>query len=128
MITEFHGIPDFFIERYNEEMEAWGANFQKIGAVKSFVLKEGHWAEPSPDPEQGPTLIQVKLRATVVRNGFSTERAKVIVEPDTEEDDQKIRRHCERMQGLGVPSRLFTPEPPRPWLPFMPKIDTRKTN
>ena len=123
MLTEFKRIPDFFIERYNEEMEAWGKNFQKIGPVKTFVLKEGYWSEPSPDPEQGPVLIAVKLLATVVRSKFgNNDNTKVVVEPYTEADEEKIRKHCERMQSLGVKSRQFSKEPPRPWIPFMPKI------
>jgi len=125
MITEFRKIPDFFIERYLEEMELWAKNFQKIGPVKSFILREGYWADASPNPEHGAVLIQVKLKAEVDRvEDISSlyENVRVIVTPLNEEDEAKIRHHCERMEKLGVPSRLFTPEPPRPWLPFMPKI------
>ena len=110
-------LPDYFVDRYDEELKAWGENFQKIGPVKSIVLKEGMWAAPSPDPEQGAILIGVKLIAKI-----STQTKSVTISPYTEEDERKIRQHCERMQRDGVPARLFTKEPPRPWLPFMPTI------
>lgn len=108
-------IPDYFIERYDREIAAWAENFKKIGPVKSFVLREGHLAEPSPDPDMGPVLLQVKLLAKISRKG-------VEIEPYTKLDEAKIARHCERMQAAGMPANAFTKEPQREWLPFMPTI------
>lgn len=117
MLTVFERIPDFFVERYNEELEAWGRNFGKIGPVKSIVLKEGAFADLSPDPEHGAVLIQVRLMARMERL-----RGRVTVTPYEDADEAKIRRHCEKLQRLGVHPRQFSKEPERPWLPFMPSI------
>ena len=102
-------VPDYFVERYAEEFEAWAKHFAKIGPVKSFVLKEGYAAAHSPDPEQGRELIVVKLLARISRAG-------VEIAPYTERDRANIRRHCEKMARLGVPARMKLKEPPRPAL------------
>jgi hypothetical protein len=109
-------IPDFFLERYDREIAAWAQNFEKIGPVKSFILREGHMANVSPDPEQGAELIQVKLIAKMSRRG-------VEISPYTRRDETVIALHCEKMQRAGFRSKTFTPEPPRPGLPFLPTIN-----
>lgn len=108
-------IPDFFMERYDSEVAAWANNFDRIGPVKSFILKEGHLAASSPDPEQGAELIQVKLIAKVSRKG-------VEITPYTKRDETLIALHCEKLARAGLRSKQFTPEPVRPGLPFMPAI------
>lgn len=108
-------IPDYFLERYDGEIAAWAQNFAKIGPIKGIVLKEGHYADPSPDPEQGAELIQVRLLARMSRKG-------VEIEPFTKRDEEMIAKHCTKMQMLGVPSRARLIEPVRPGLPFMPTI------
>jgi len=113
--VKFLAVPDYFLERYDDEIAAWANNFAKIGPVKSFVLREGGFADPSPDPEQGAELIVVRLFARLSRKG-------VEIEPYTERDRRNIARHCEKMQRQGVPARAQLAEPPRPWLPFMPEI------
>lgn len=35
MLTVFERIPDYFVERYDFEISAWGRAFQKIGPVKT---------------------------------------------------------------------------------------------
>lgn len=107
------GIPDFFLERYDLEIAAWAANFEKIGPVKSFILREGYLADLSPDPEQGAVLIQVKLIAKMSRKG-------VEITPFTKRDETLIALHCEKLQRAGIPARAVLQEPARPWLPFMP--------
>jgi hypothetical protein len=125
VITVFERIPDYFIERYNEELCAWGENFSKIGPVKSIVLKEGRLSLMPDFPgqiitwdrEQGPPLKGVKLIAKMER-----QHDRVTVAPQTEVDEQIIARHCEKMQRFGWAARLFDKEPQRPGLPFMPNI------
>ena len=117
MMTVFERIPDYFVERYMEEIEAWAANFSKIGPVKSIVLKEGHFADSSPNPEQGAVLLGVKLIAKMEKWAD-----KVTISPHSEQDEEVIQKHCRKMQGLGVKSRLFFKEPIRPGLPFLPNI------
>lgn len=117
MITVFERIPDFFVERYDEELQAWGRNFAKVGPIKAIIIKEGPFSDLSPDPEQGAVLIQVKLLAQMERT-----RGRVTVAPLTEEDEAKIRRHCEKMARLNIHPRKFWKEPERPWLPFMPTV------
>jgi hypothetical protein len=117
VITVFDRIPDYFAERYNDEIEAWAANFSKIGPVKSVVLKEGPFADLSPDPEQGAVLLAVKLIAKMERRV-----GRVTVSPLGERDEELIRKHCEKMARLNIHPRKFWKEPARPWLPFMPTI------
>ena len=119
MITVFDNIPDFFVERYNEEIEAWAANFSKVGPVKQVILKEGPFADVSPDPEQGAVLIGVKLIAKMERV-----RGRVTVSPMGERDEELIRKHCDKMVRLNIHPRKFWKEPERPWLPFMPTVGT----
>lgn len=113
--VKFDRIPDYFLERYDLEIGAWAQNFAKIGPVKAFILREGHLAASSPNPEQGAELIQVKLIAKMSRKG-------VEIAPFTRRDETLIALHCEKMQRAGMPSRGFTKEPERPGMPFIPRI------
>lgn len=108
-------IPDYFMERYDFEIAAWANNFDKIGPIKSIVLREGPFSDPSPDEEMGPVLLQVRLLARMSRKG-------VEIEPFTKQDEMLIARHCEKMRRLKVPARAHFKEPERPWLPFMPTV------
>jgi hypothetical protein len=117
MMTVFDRIPDYFVERYNAELCAWGANFSKVGPVKAIILREGQFADPSPDEEQGAVLLQVRLLARYERL-----KDRMTVEPYTGQDEMLIARHCEKMTRLKVHPRALLVEPERPWLPFMPKI------
>jgi hypothetical protein len=115
MITVFKDIPSYFIERYDVQIQEWGANFAKIGRVKSIVLREGQFADVSPDPEVGAVLIAVKLIAS-----YEAIKKRMTVEPFTERDKELIWKHCDKMRRLKVHPRMILPEPARPGLPFMP--------
>ena|SRR5882724_5025166 len=108
-------MPDWFVVKYDEELQAWGANFSKIGPIKSIVLREGYLSDLSPDPEQGAVLLGVRLLAEV-----SLRRDRVVVRPLSEQDEALIARHCEKMERLGVDPRLVLKEPVRAGIPFMP--------
>ena len=110
-------IPDWFVERYDDELSAWGANFSKIGPIKSLILREGSFSDLSPDPEQGAVLLGVKLLAEV-----SSRRGRVTVKPLGDQDEALIARHCEKMMRLGVNPRTRLVEPERAGIPFMPDI------
>lgn len=117
MLTVFEKIPDYFAERYDDELQAWGRNFGKVGPVKSIVLKEGPFADLSPNPEQGAVLLAVKLIAKMSRT-----KDRVEVSPLTERDEMVIAKHCEKMRRLNIHPRKFWKEPERPWLPFTPSV------
>jgi hypothetical protein len=117
--VRFVDIPEFFLERYTKEIDAWARNIKKIGLVKNFILREGHLADLSPNPEQGAVLIQVKLKCRPWLGG-------VEICPLEERDERLIKNHCEKLQRAGLPSNAFTKEPERPFLPFMPTVSTRK--
>ena len=117
MITIFQRIPDYFIERYDDELTAWGRNFGKIGPVKSIMLREGCFSDPSPNEEQGARLFVVRLMAQMEKRSGSP---RVTVCPYSDMDEMLIFKHCEKMQRLNVPPRARLIEPERPWLPFMP--------
>lgn len=122
MLTVFERVPDWFIERYDDEMHKWGMNWRKVNynpddetSVHSIMLREGQLSDSSPDPKQGPELIFVKL---IGKRFGST----MYVSPLTERDERLIALHCEKMERLKVSPRLVLPEPLRPWLPFMPTV------
>jgi hypothetical protein len=119
--VKINRIPDFFLERYDREIAAWASNFEKIGPVKTFVLREGHLADSSPDPEQGAELLAVKLIAKMSGKG-------VEISPFTPRDETLIALHCEKLKRAGLGSKQFTPEPPRPGLPIFPTIHDRPVN
>lgn len=116
--THYERLPEFFCIRYDEELQRWGRGFREIGPVKGIVLKEGPFAEASPNPEVGPVLIQVRLLARM--SGPPADR--VTVEPLTERDEEQIRKHCEKLVRLGVGPRQFWKEAPRLWVPGMPRL------
>lgn len=108
-------MPDWFVVKYDDELSAWGANFLKIGPIKTIVLREGYLSDLSPDPEQGAVLLGVKLYAEV-----SARRDRVTVRPLSEQDEALIARHCEKMERAGVDPRAVLREPARAGIPFMP--------
>jgi hypothetical protein len=110
-------MPDYFVERYDGELQAWGANFSKIGPIKNIVLREGRYADMSPNPEQGAVLLRVSLVAEV-----SSRRDLVTVRPLGEQDEALIARHCEKMIGLGIGPRTRLVEPERPGIPILPRV------
>jgi hypothetical protein len=113
--VRFIDIPEWFVARYDDEINAWAANIRKIGLVKSFILKEGQYADVSPDPEQGPVLLQVKLMVKPWSGG-------VEIVPFREIDRELIAKHVEKMERNRVSPRMILPEPLRPGLPFVPRI------
>lgn len=110
-------LPDYFVERYDDELLAWGANFRKIGPIKTVVLKEGYHADLSPNAENGAILLAVRLVAEV-----SSRRDRVTVRPLGEQDEALIARHCEKMIRLGIPANAVLREPARPGIPFLPRV------
>lgn len=116
-------MPDYFVERYDDELQAWGANFGKIGPIKHIVLREGYLADLSPNPENGAVLYRVALVAEV-----SSRRDRVVVRPLDEQSEALIARHCEKMVAAGVPARAVLKEPERPGIPILPRIMPRAVN
>lgn len=113
--VRFTGIPEYFLERYAPEINAWALNVRKIGLVKAFILREGYLADPSPNPEQGAQLIQVKLKCQPWLGG-------VEISPLEERDGALIAIHCDKLKRHGVAPNAILKEPPRPWVPFAPSI------
>ncbi len=119
-IFEYRGgrpMPDYFVSRYEDELLAWGANFSKIGPIKTIVLREGRFSDPSPNEEQGAVLLGVRLVAEV-----SARRDRVVVRPLGEQDEALISRHCEKMERCGVGAKDVLFEPARPGIPILPRI------
>jgi hypothetical protein len=113
--VRFIDLPEYFLERYCSEINMWSENLRKIGLVHQIFLREGYLAELSPDGELGAQMLCVKLRCRPwpVREGIE-------ILPASERDRAVIARHVERLQAAKLPSNAFLPEPPRPWLPFVP--------
>lgn len=120
----FEKIPDYFVERYAEELGLWGKNLKKIGLTKHIVLNEGALSDLSPNEELGAVLIRVTLKAEIER--LQNDRLRLVISPADERDERMIAVHCEKMVRNGIPSRVQLVEPERPGVPFMP--DIRKPN
>jgi hypothetical protein len=114
-------LPDYFVARYFSELVAWAKNFKKIGPVKSIVLREGHFANVSPNAEQGAELVQVKLKAAPALPKGELRRV-VLVTPARERDARNIANHCQKMRDLSIPPQTRLIEPERPWIPFLPTV------
>lgn len=114
--VHFINLPEFFLIRYTKEINAWADNICKVGMVKHFVLREGHLSDLSPNPEQGAELISVALLCKPSLRG-------VEIMPRSERDKDLIAKHCEKLEKAGMAADAFTPEPSRPWVPFMPRYD-----
>lgn len=112
MQTVFEKIPEYFVVRYDADMIAWATKFREIGPVKTVVLKEGYFSDPSPDPELGPQLLAVRLLARMERN-----RTRVTITPLTDMDEAMIRKHCEKLMRLGIGPQSVLPEPERSFTP-----------
>lgn len=110
-------MPEYFVVRYEDEISAWGANFGRIGPIKTIVLREGRFADASPNAEQGAVLLGVRLTAEVTRGGKL-----VTVRPLGEQDEALIARHCEKMERCGVRAKDVLFEPARPGIPILPRI------
>ena len=111
---KFYRIPDYFIERYDQEFVKW-ANVRPFPSTYLIAFNEGDLAERSPDPEQGRVWRGVWLFARISRKG-------VEIEPFTANDADKIERHCTKMQLAGVPARARLIEPERPGIPTIPRL------
>jgi hypothetical protein len=111
-MSAIRGIPDYFLERYEDEFAKWAAQIPsgEFHPLRLFTFNEGAVAPPSPDPEQGRQLLGAWLFARLSRRG-------VEIEPYRESDREAIIKHCERMQRAGIPARTRLVEPARPGIP-----------
>ena len=123
--AEFN-LPEYFVNRYAYELREWGRNLQRIGLVKTIVLREGTLSDLSPDAEQGAVLLGVRLKAEIERMGG--DEIRLVISPQTENDARIIAKHVEKMTRVGIPARAELVEPPRPGMPFMPTIAGAKRN
>jgi hypothetical protein len=111
-------LPEYFILRYQSELRAWANNFQKIGLIKHIILREGTLSDLSPNEELGPVLIQVELKAAIER--LKGDEMQIVASASTERDQMLIRKHCEKMQKIGISPVAQLVEPARAGIPFMP--------
>lgn len=114
-------VPEYFVLRYQLELREWARNLKKIGLAKHIVLREGQLSDLSPNEEQGAQLIQVALIAKIER--VQGDEFEIVVSAADEEQERRIRKHCEKMERHGIPAGAVLVEPERPFVPFMPKID-----
>ena len=113
-------VPEYFQLRYQDELRAWAHNLKKIGTKKHIILREGNQSDLSPDPELGAVLIQVELKCRIER--VRGDEFEIVVSAADEEQQRRIFKHCEKLQGAGIPPGMVLVEPERPGMPFMPTI------
>ena len=120
-MSEIRDIPLYFLERYQDEFNAWAAQIPtgEFHPLRLFTFNEGDVAPWSPDREQGRQLLGAWLFARLSRRG-------VEIEPYREQDREAIFKHCERLQHAGIPARARLAEPPRPGIPVIPFGNQRK--
>lgn len=114
-------VPEYFVMRYQSELRQWAANLKKIGLTKHIVLREGSLAELSPDETLGAELVQVTLKCRTERT--RGDEIEIVVAAADEEQQRRIRKHCEKMERKRIPAGAVLVEPARPFMPFMPKIE-----
>lgn len=114
-------VPEYFVMRYQLELRQWAANFKKIGTTKHIILREGSLSELSPDEQLGAALVQVTLTVKIER--MQGDEIRLVVSAADEEQERRIRKHCEKMERNRIPAGAVLVEPERPYMPFMPKID-----
>jgi hypothetical protein len=115
-MSQIRDIPDYFLERYQDEFARWAAYRDEAGRWSStwlFTFNEGDLAPRSPCEEQGPQLLGAWLFGRRSRHG-------VEIEPYRDSDRAAILKHCERMQAARVPAWAKLREPERPGIPTIP--------
>jgi len=115
-MSQIRNIPDYFLQRYQDEFAKWAAYRDEKGRWPStwlFTFNEGDIAESSPDPEQGKQLLGAWLFGRRSRAGIE-------IEPYSESDRAAIIKHCERMEAARVPAWAKLREPERPGIPVIP--------
>jgi len=114
-MSEIRDIPQYFLERYQAEFNAWAAQIPtgEFHPLRLFTFNEGDVAPWSPDREQGRQLLGAWLFAKLSRSG-------VEIAPYRDSDKEAIFKHCERMRKAGIPARARLAEPPRPGIPGLP--------
>lgn len=115
-------VPDYFVHRYATELRLWAANFKKIGFKKRIVLREGALSDLSQNEEQGAVLIGVDLIAKIDRR--QGDDLEICVSAADQENEMRMRKHCEKMQRNKIPAGMVLVEPPRLGIPILPKIIT----
>jgi hypothetical protein len=105
-------LPEYFVARYFHEFVKWASQIGtgEFEPTRFITFLEGDFAERSPDPEQGKKLYGAWLFAK------SSTRF-VECEAYRNDDRDKIRKHCARMQLFGVRPRDRLVEPLRPGIP-----------
>ena len=133
----FERLPDYFLHAHSEEIGSWGANMGAINRqnaeeglppnTKRVILREGFFADVSPNPEMGPVIRRVTLRAEVRRHALRLHDGQlgdvaieIAIMPHSEDDERLIRKHCEKMTRLGVDPRKRLVAPPAAGIPFLP--------
>ena len=84
-MSQIRDIPDYFLERYEDEFNAWAAQIPRgeFHPLRLFTFNEGDVAPWSPDREQGKQLLGAWLLARLSRQG-------VEIEPYREADREAI--------------------------------------
>ena len=113
-------LPEYFVLRYQAELREWARNFKKIGTIKHIMLREGSLADLSPDEMLGAELVQVTLKCKIER--VRGDEIELVASALDEEQERRIRKHCEKMQRNKIPAGAVLVEPERPFVPFMPNV------
>lgn len=133
----FERLPDYFIRAHAEEIGEWGRNMGAINRqnaaeglppnTKRVILREGYFADVSPNPEMGPVIRRVTLRCEVRRSGMTLRNGlpvnvaiEIAIFPHGDADEAMIRNHCQKMVGLGVSPEKRLVAPPAAGIPFLP--------
>lgn len=136
-IVRFKRVPDWFVKHYQEQLGDWAKNIRSINQsnqadglppnTKRIILREGTFADVSPDPTMGPVTIQVTLHMKVSKSEgkmigdvYRETAAEVIITPYSEHDEALIRQHVSKMERLRIDPVKRLIEPARAGIPFMP--------
>lgn len=86
-----------FHEMYRDQFTVWGREFQRRGIKAAIQFRQRKGTPVLFDANGDPIQKGAWLRARVEREG---ERMRVVIEPDTEHDVEKIEKHVREMSSL----------------------------
>lgn len=97
----FERIPDEFIEAYDWEIKKWGRNFKQVGRTCDILLRRPHGQPVLLDDNGQEPMIMVQLWAE--RPRLDGDTVELVIVPQTELDEKKIRQHAEMIAKYGAP-------------------------
>lgn len=97
----FDKIPQEFVSAYAAELRRWGNGFGALGPHRAVVLRRVPGQEVKLDEYGQEPMVGVSLEAEVEH--VAAGHIRLIIRPETDQDERLIARHCEDIRRYGEP-------------------------